>query len=67
MMNSQPSTGTAVDNPQFTVELAREFHRRMAAIIDAVQAGIWQCGLHDLLGYATDMHSARNAGDRPWS
>jgi hypothetical protein len=26
----------------------------MAAIIDAVQTGIWQEGVHDLLGYATD-------------
>jgi hypothetical protein len=26
----------------------------MAAIIDAVQTGMWQEGVHDLLGYATD-------------
>jgi len=26
----------------------------MAAIIDAVQTGMWQAGMHDLLGYATD-------------
>ena len=26
----------------------------MAAIIEAVQTGIWQEGVHDLLGYATD-------------
>ena len=26
----------------------------MATIIDAVQTGIWQEGVHDLLGYATD-------------
>jgi hypothetical protein len=38
----------------FTVDVAREFHRRMAAIIDTVQARIWQEGVHDLLGYATD-------------
>ena len=62
MMNSQPSTGTAVDNPKFTVELAREFHRRMAAIIDAVQAGIWQSGLHHLLGYATDYAFGQERG-----
>jgi hypothetical protein len=43
-----------VENSKFTVEIAQEFHRRMAKIIDAVQAGIWQSGLHDLLGYATD-------------
>ena len=37
-----------------TVDVPQEFHRRMAAIIDAVQTGIWQEGVHDLLGYATD-------------
>ena len=26
----------------------------MAAIIEAVQTGMWQRGVHDLLGYATD-------------
>jgi len=26
----------------------------MAAIIDAVQTGIWEAGVHNLLGYATD-------------
>jgi hypothetical protein len=26
----------------------------MGAIIEAVQTGIWQEGVHDLLGYATD-------------
>ena len=26
----------------------------MAVIIEAVQTGIWQAGVHDLLGYATD-------------
>ncbi len=36
------------------MEVPREFHRRMAAIIDAVQAGVWQEGMHELLGYATD-------------
>jgi hypothetical protein len=37
-----------------SVDVPREFHRRMAAIIEAVQTGIWQAGVHDLLGYATD-------------
>ena len=36
------------------VDVPREFHRRMAAIIEAVQTGIWAAGVHDLLGYATD-------------
>lgn len=26
----------------------------MASIIEAVQSGIWEAGVHDLLGYATD-------------
>jgi len=36
------------------VEVPRKFHQRMAAIIEAVQTGIWQAGVRDLLGYATD-------------
>jgi hypothetical protein len=54
--------GTTMDNDEFTVEVAQEFHRRMAAIIDAVQAGIWQKGLHDLLGYATDYAFGQKRG-----
>jgi hypothetical protein len=36
------------------VDVPREFHRRMAAIIEAVQTRMWEAGTHDLLGYATD-------------
>lgn len=43
-----------MDQDPLTVEVPREFHRRMAAIIEAVQTGIWERGVHDLLGYATD-------------
>ena len=43
-----------MDKDPFTVDVAREFHRRMATIIEAVQTGIWQEGVHDLVGYATD-------------
>ncbi|WP_291986072.1 hypothetical protein [Candidatus Accumulibacter sp. ACC007] len=43
-----------MDKDQFTTEVALEFHRRVAAIIAAVQAGMWSHGVHDLLGYATD-------------
>ena len=50
-MPTPPTTGEK--DPQ-TVDVPREFHRRMAAIIEAVQTGIWQAGVHDLLGYATD-------------
>jgi hypothetical protein len=43
-----------MEQDPLTVDVPREFHRRMAAIIEAVQTGIWQQGVHDLLGYATD-------------
>jgi hypothetical protein len=49
-----PTLPTAAEKDPLTVDVPREFHRRMAAIIDAVQTGIWQQGVHDLLGYATD-------------
>ena len=34
----------------------------MAAIIEAVQSGIWQEGVHDLLGYATDYAFGQQRG-----
>ena len=45
-----------------TIDVPREFHRRMAAIIDTVQTGIWQEGVHDLLGYATDYAFGQQRG-----
>jgi hypothetical protein len=45
-----------------SVEVTREFHRRMAAIIEAVQVGIWEAGVHDLLGYATDYAFGQERG-----
>ncbi len=51
-----------MDKSQFSVEVAQEFHRRMAAIIDAVQAGIWQTGVHHLLGYSTDFAFGQERG-----
>jgi len=49
-----PAPENAMEKDPLTVDVPREFHRRMAAIIEAVQTGIWQAGVHDLLGYATD-------------
>ena len=49
---SAPPIAMEKDPP--TVDVPREFHRRMAAIVEAVQTGLWQAGVHDLLGYATD-------------
>ena len=45
-----------------SLETVREFHRRMAAIIEAVQAGVWDRGLHDLVGYATDYAFGQQRG-----
>jgi hypothetical protein len=51
-----------MENQQFTIEVAQEFHRRMAAVIDAVQTGIWEAGLHNLLGYSTDFAFGQERG-----
>ena len=53
---------TDQDKDPLTVDVPREFHRRMAAIIDAVQTGMWQAGVHDLLGYATDYAFGQQRG-----
>ena len=45
-----------------SLDVVREFHRRMAAIIEAVQTGIWQAGVHDLLGYSTDYAFGQQRG-----
>jgi hypothetical protein len=50
------------DKDPLTVDVPREFHRRMAAIIDAVQTGMWEAGVHDLLGYATDYAFGQQRG-----
>jgi hypothetical protein len=49
-----PALPPSSEKDPLTVDVPREFHRRMAALIEAVQTGIWQEGVHDLLGYATD-------------
>jgi hypothetical protein len=51
-----------IDEDPLTVDVPREFHRRMAAIIDAVQTGMWEAGVHDLLGYATDYAFGQQRG-----
>ena len=51
-----------LEKDPLTVEVPREFHRRMAAIIEAVQTGVWEQGVHDLLGYATDYAFGQERG-----
>ena len=61
-MNRRTVIPTVTDKDPHTVDVPREFHRRMAIIIDAVQTGIWQEGVHDLLGYATDYAFGQQRG-----
>jgi hypothetical protein len=51
-----------IEKDPLTVDVPREFHRRMAAIIEAVQTGMWEAGVHDLLGYATDYAFGQQRG-----
>jgi hypothetical protein len=51
-----------VEKEPLNVDVPREFHRRMASVIDAVQMGMWQAGVHDLLGYATDFAFGQQRG-----
>ena len=51
-----------VDKSLLSLDVPREFHRRMAAIIDAVQCGVWNAGVHNLLGYATDYAFGQQRG-----
>ncbi|HEV8319233.1 MAG TPA: hypothetical protein VGQ10_17615 [Vicinamibacterales bacterium] len=62
IVNRHPYDTAVMDEEPLAVDVPREFHRRMAAIIDAVQTGIWQEGVHDLLGYATDYAFGQRRG-----
>jgi hypothetical protein len=50
------------DKDPVTLDVTREFQRRMAAIVDAVQIGVWEAGVHDLLGHATDYAFGQQRG-----
>jgi len=62
IVNRHPYDTALMDEEPLAVDVPRQFHRRMAAIIDAVQTGIWQEGVHDLLGYATDYAFGQRRG-----
>jgi hypothetical protein len=52
----------AMTDDPLAVDVPREFQRRMAAIIEQVQVAIWERGVHDLLGYATDYAFGQQRG-----
>ncbi len=60
-MKSSSHSAASSDN-EFSFEVTQEFHRRMAAAIEAVQAGIWNAGVRDLLGYSTDFGFGQKRG-----
>ena len=62
MLTTRQNPSTATRDDAMTLDVVREFHRRMAAMIDAVQTGIWEEGIHDLLGYATDYAFGQQRG-----
>lgn len=45
-----------------TLELALVFHRRIAAIVAAVQEGIWTVGRQELIGYDSDFGFGQKRG-----
>jgi len=51
-----------IKDDSLSIDVPREFHRRMAAIIEAVQTGMWEAGVHDLIGYATDFAFGEQRG-----
>ena len=57
-----PPADEPQDDDAMPLDVVREFHRRMAAMIEAVQTGIWERDLHDLLGYATDYGFGQQRG-----
>src|SRR5258705_11231851 len=61
-MPTDVGNAAVMEKDPLTVDVPREFHRRMAAIIDAVPTGIWQEGVHGLLGYATDYAFGQKRG-----
>jgi len=46
----------------YTLDMALEFHRRIAAIVSAVQAGIWNDGRQELIGYDSDFGFGQKRG-----
>ena len=61
-MRRRLDPAAAMPDDPLDVNVPREFQRRMAAIIEQVQVAIWERGVHDLLGYATDYAFGQQRG-----
>ncbi len=62
MFNPQLFRKKTMKDNQYTLDVALEFHRRMAAIVSTVQTGIWEAGRHDLLGFDSDFGFGQERG-----
>ncbi len=51
-----------MEEEEYTLDMALEFHRRIATIVSAVQEGIWQGGRHELIGYDSDFGFGQKRG-----
>lgn len=51
-----------MENTEFTLAMAQEFHQHIAKIVSAVQAGIWQAGREELIGYDSDFGFGQKRG-----
>jgi hypothetical protein len=60
--NSHRNSGRGKGEEPVPYESVQQFHRRISTVIEAVQAGIWQAGVHQVLGYATDFGFGRERG-----
>jgi hypothetical protein len=62
MIATKHSPASTPQADAMTLDVVREFQRRMAAMIEAVQTGIWGEGVHELLGYSTDYAFGQQRG-----
>ncbi len=51
-----------MENSDATLDKAMAFHGQIAAIVSAVQAGIWQGGREELIGYDSDFGFGQKRG-----
>lgn len=51
-----------MEEDEYTLDMALEFHRSIAAIVSAVQEGIWKSGRHELIGYDSDFGFGQKRG-----
>lgn len=51
-----------MEQENYTIDMALEFHRSIAAIVSAVQEGLWKRGRHELVSYDSDFGLGQKRG-----